>query len=165
MTALDWLPKFVEEHLSFTGKCFRHCDKPTSMKIISQDTNRVFGVYTCPDGFVSQVVYFSQKPDLDWFKSTIESQVGAENFTSNDVRVATRHGWELGGNALESMQTALGPNQSLIEMYWTRYPRTDAQKQVTISLCTGDRSRAGCLRLFAHDSGKVEKFCPICRKG
>jgi len=161
---LDWLPKFVEEHLRFTGKCFRHCDKPTSMKVIFQDSARVLGAYACPDGFVSQVVYFSQKPDLNWFNSTVSSQVGTENFTINDVRIATRHGWELGGNAQESLTEKLGPNATITEVYWTRYARTDAQKQVAISLCTGDGSRPGCLKLFAHESGKTEKFCPTCRR-
>ena len=160
---MDWLPKFVEDHLSFTGKCFRHCDKPTSMKVISQDSTHVLGAYTCPDGFVSQIVYFSQRPDLNWFNSTISNQVGPENFTTNDVRTATRHGWELGGNADESLEAKLGPNSSLTEVYWTRYARTNAQKQIAISLCAGDSSRHGCLKLFAHESGNVEKFCPICR--
>jgi len=162
---LDWLPKFVAENLSFTGKCFRHCDKPTSMRVISQDSTRVLGAYVCPDGFVSQVVYFSQKPDLQWFNSTISSQVGADNFAVNDVRVASRHGWELGGNAQEFLQAKLGSNASLTEAYWTRYARTDAEKQIAISLCVGDGSRPGCLSLFAHESGMIEKFCPACRQG
>ena len=161
---MDWLPKFVQEHLSFTGKCFRHCDKPTSMKVISQASNLVLGAYTCPDGFVSQVVYFSQRPDLKWFNSTLSSQVGPENFTTNDVRVATRHGWELGGDAYERLKAQLGPNPSITEVYWTRYARTDEQKRIAISLCTGDGSRAGCLRLFAHESDKVQRFCPACRR-
>jgi len=161
---LDWLLKFVEEHLSFTGKCFRHCGKPTSMKIMSQDSTRVLGAYTCPDGIVSQVVYFSLKPDLKWFNRTVSRQVGTKNFKTSDVRIATRHGWELGGNAQESLKAKLGSNPSLTEVYWTRYARTEAQKRIAISLCMGDGSRPGCLKLFAHQSGKVEKSCPACRR-
>ena len=134
------------------------------MKVISQDSTRVLGAYVCPDGFVSQVVYFSEKPDLNWFNSTINSQVGSENFVATDVRVATRHGWELGGNALESLKAKLGPDPSITEVYWTRYPKTDLQKQTAISLCMGDSLHPGCLRLFAHESGKVERFCPACRQ-
>jgi hypothetical protein len=133
------------------------------MKVISQDSTRVLGAYTCPDGFVSQVVYFSQRPDLNWFNSTISKQVGPENFTTNDVRTARRHGWELGANADESLKAKLGPNSSLTEVYWTRYARTNAQKQIAISLCTGDSSHPGCLKLFAHESGNVEKLCLACR--
>jgi len=133
------------------------------MKVMFQDSTSMLGAYTCPDGFVSQVVYFSQKPDLNWFNTTISNQVGLENFMTNDVRPATRHGWELGGNADESLKAKLGPNSSITEVYWTRYARTNAQKQIAISLCTGDSSRSGCMKLFAHESGKVEKFCPACR--
>ena len=162
---MDWLSKFVEEHLSFTGKCFRHCDKPTSMKLIHEDSSRVLGAYACPDGFVSQVVYLSQKPDINWFKRTINSQIGNENFTASDIRVATRHGWELGGTAYETLKTHLRSNSSLTEVYWTRYARTDAQKKIAISLCVGDTSRRGCLKLFAHEAEKTELFCPACRRG
>lgn len=161
---VEWLPKFVERYLSFTGKCFRHCDGPTSMKVILQDPTRIIGAYACPDGFVSQVVYFSQKPNLKWFSDTIVNQVGSENFTTNDVRVATRHGWELGGDAVETLEAQLGVNPSVTEVYWTRYPRTEAQKQIAVSLCTGDVSHPGCLRLFAHDRNKIERLCPTCRR-
>ena len=133
------------------------------MKLIVQEPTRVLGAYICPDGIVSQVVYFSQKPDLNWFSKTILNQVGAVNFTTNDVRTATRHGWELGGDACQVLDAELGPDSSITEVYWTRYPRTDAQKQVAISVCTGDASRVGCLKLFAHDRDKVERFCVNCR--
>jgi hypothetical protein len=163
--SLDWLPKFVADYMSFSGKCFRHCDKPTSLKVISQDSARVLGAYTCPDAFVSQVVYFSQKPDLEWFNDTIAEQVGAESFTTNDVRVATRHGWELGENADADLRAKLGSNPTITEVYWTRYARTDAQKKTAVSLCMGDHSHPGCLKLFAHASERVERLCPLCRRG
>jgi len=160
---MDWFPEFVREHLSFKGKCFRHCDKPTSLKVVIEDSTRVLGAYVCPDGFVSQVVYFSQKPDLTWFTNKLTSEVGVENFTPNDVRVASRYGWELGGNALETLEAKAGTNSPITEVYWTRYARTDAAKQVAISLCTGDPSRSGCLKLFAHDRNTLERFCPACK--
>ena len=159
---MDWFSDFVLKYLSFKGKCFRHCDKSTSMQILSQEPLRVVGAYVCPDGFVSQVVYFSPSADLKWFESMISSQVGRENFASNDVRIGSRHGWELGGEARQLLETKLGMGKSVTEVYWTRYARTDAQKRVAISICTGDGVRKGCLRLFAHDSGRVERLCPVC---
>jgi hypothetical protein len=132
------------------------------MKLISQDSTRVVGAYVCPDGFVSQVVYFSQKPDLKWFEGMLVGQVGKENFTSNDVRVASRHGWELGRDALETLEEKLGTGASITEVYWTRYARTDAQKKIAVSLCRGDSSQGGCMRLFAHDRNDVKRFCPSC---
>jgi hypothetical protein len=133
------------------------------MRLIAEDSTQVLGAYICPDGFVSQVVYFSQKPDLKWFTDKITSEVGREHFSPNDVRVASRHGWELGGKALEILEAKAGTNSTITEVYWTRYPRTDAEKQVAISLCIGDRSRSGCLKLFAHDRNMVQTFCPACK--
>ena len=133
------------------------------MRLMVEDSARILGAYVCPDGFVSQVVYFTQKPDLKWFTDKITSEVGQENFTSNDVRVASRHGWELGGNALETLEAKAGTNSAITEVYWTRYPRTDAEKQIAISLCIGDPSKSGCLKLFAHDRNIVERFCAACR--
>ncbi len=160
---MDWFPEFVRDYLSFKGKCFRHCDKQTSMKVLVEAPTQVLGAYVCPDGFVSQVVYFSQKPDLKWFTDKLTSEVGLENFTSNDVRVASRHGWELGGKALKTLEEKAGKNSMITEVYWTRYARTDAEKQTVISLCMGDRSRPGCSKLFAHDRDSAESFCPTCK--
>ena len=133
------------------------------MRVVAEDSTSIVGAYVCPDGFVSQVVYFSQKPDLKWFTDKLEMEVGKENFTHNDVRVASRHGWELGGKALETLEGKAGKNSMITEVYWTRYARTDAEKQTAISLCIGDRSRPGCSKLFAHDRDSAESFCPTCK--
>ena len=148
--------------MSFTGKCFRHCDKPTSMKPIIREASKVVATYTCPDGFVSQVVYFSERPDLDWFSKMMATQVGEEHYTTDDVRTASRQGCELGNDARSELEHHLGRDGKVVEVYWTRYPRTDEQKIRGISLCTGDASRAGCLKIFAHDVSKDEKVCPAC---
>lgn len=118
------------------------------MRVVAEDSTSIVGAYVCPDGFVSQVVYFSQKPDLKWFTDKLEMEVGKENFTSNDVRVASRHGWELGGNAFEALEAKAGTNSPITEVYWTRYARTDAAKQIAISLCVGDRSAVRLLEAF-----------------
>ncbi len=133
------------------------------MKVLVEDSTRILGAYVCPDGFVSQVVYFSQQPDMKWFTDKLASEVGRENFMPHDVRVASRHGWELGGKARETLEAKVGTNSPITEVYWTRYARTDAEKQTAISLCIGDGSRSGCLRLFAHDRNMVEKFCLACK--
>jgi hypothetical protein len=156
-------PELVKRYLSYTGKCFRHCDKPTTMTTILEDSKRLVGAYTCPDGFVSQVVYFSLKPNLEWFTGFLSSQVGQGNISREDIRVASRHGWELGGDAEEALQRELKPSASIKEAYWTRYPKTEKQKQQAISLCLGEGSRKGCMKLFIHDRLSTERFCPACQ--
>jgi len=80
-----------------------------------------------------------------------------------DLRVASRHGWELGGDAQEILDSRLGEGAGVNEIYWTRYPKTEEQKQQAVSLCVGDGSKVGCMRLFMHDRNSVERLCPSCR--
>jgi hypothetical protein len=160
---MDWLPEFIHKYLTFAGKCYRHCDKPTTIRVISQDSSHVLGAYACPDGVVSQVVYFSLKPNLPWFENLLSEQVGGEYVDSRDVRLATRHGWELAKGAQEELEAKLGLGGSLREVYWRRYPKSDAQKQLNVSLCIGNESNAGCLRLFMQGKESNERLCPACR--
>lgn len=159
-----WFASFVLRYLTFTGKCFRHCEKPTSMSLISQTSNQLVGAYNCPAGVVSQVVYFSLKPDLDWFRNLLEVQVGADNISAQDIRVASRHGWELGGNAIRILRQQLDKGASVCQVYWTRYPKTEEQKQLVLFLCRGDDQKRGCMKLFLQDRNAVERLCSECRK-
>jgi hypothetical protein len=133
------------------------------MKMIARDEERVVGAYVCPSGFVSQVVYFSPNPGLEWFRDMLSKQVGTENVSVRDIRVASRHGWELGTDAQEILESNLGRGRSIKEIYWTRYPQTEDQKKRAVSLCLGNNSRAGCMRLFIHDRDVEEALCPACR--
>lgn len=160
---MDQFPEFVLKYLNFTGKCFRHCEKPTTMKVVSQNSDRLVGAYVCPDGFVSQVVYFSTQPDSEWFERMLRAQVGPENINHRDIRFASRHGWELGGDAQAALRSKLGEGGVIHEVYWTRYPKTEEEKQQVVSLCVGDGSKAGCMKLFMHNRNSVERFCPSCK--
>jgi hypothetical protein len=160
---MDWLQEFVTENLSFTGKCYRHCDRPTSMNVISASSDWLVAAYTCPDGFVSQVVYFSPKPDHGWFINWITDQVGKENFSERDIRLASRHGWELGKDAQRKMESKLGSGATIKELYWTRYPNTEREKQQAVSLCLGDGTKPGCWKLFIHNRDSKEMLCRACR--
>ena len=160
---MDWFPEFVRKYLTFTGKCYRHCDKPTEMIVLNQNPTTLIGAYVCPDCFVSQVVYFSTQPDPDWFERLLQDQVGNANVNHRDLRMASRHGWELGGDAQEVLSAKLGENASITEVYWTRYPQSEDQKQKAVSLCTGDAAKPGCMKLFMHDRNSMERLCPSCK--
>ena len=160
---MDWFPEFVLKYLNFTGKCYRHCDKPTAMKVVSQNSTSLVGAYLCPEAFVSQVVYFSIQPDLEWFENSLREQVGQENVNHRDLRLASRHGWELGGDAQTILDSKLGKGTGVTEIYWTRYPKTEEQKQQAVSLCVGDGLKVGCMKLFMHDRNSTERLCLSCR--
>lgn len=133
------------------------------MKPLAQDSARVIGAYFCPDGFVSQVVCFGLKLEVDMFKRFISDQVGGDNLSPRDIRVASRHGWELGEEAESFLRSRLGDRGVVSEIYWTRYAKTDAEKRRALSLCIGEGAATGCLKLFMHDRNSVEKLCPACR--
>jgi hypothetical protein len=95
----------------------------------------------------------------------ISGQVGSENFASNDVRVGARHGWELEGDARHLLETKLGTDDSITEVYWSRYPKTDAEKQIAISVCKGEGARKGRPHLFTHDRTNIDKLCLECGRG
>jgi len=157
------LRTFIDNHLTFTGKCFHHCKNPTTMRIIKEARGKIVAAYTCPDGFVSQVVYLTDsKPDLEWFREFLSEQVGKRNVSERDVRIATRYGWELGGKTRRQIQSQLGPAGKLAEVYWTRYPKTELQKKKAISLCIGSSSKPGCMRLFIHSRKSKPVLCPEC---
>jgi len=162
---MGWFLEFVENYLTFTGKCYRHCQNPTSMRVISRDQESLVGAYVCPDAFVSQVVYFAPRPNVGWFRQFLVNQVGNDTVSPVDIRVATRHGWELGPRARKVLEERLGKSASIMEVYWTRYPKTEQQKQVAVSLCVGTSSQNGCLSIFMHDKDAQDKLCPKCKTG
>lgn len=161
---MGWLADVVERHLTFTGKCYGHCDKPTAAKVIFQDSDHVIGAYACPNGVVSHVVYFSLKPDLAGFQAFLSGQVGEEIVKGRDLRLASRHGWELGKGAEEEIQSKLGPAGAIKQAYWRRYPATEAEKDLLVALCVGNNSKSGCLTLFMKGKESDERLCPACRK-
>ena len=160
---MSTLKVFIDRHLTFTGKCFHHCEKPTTMRIIKDSDEKIVAAYTCPDGFVSQVVYFARsKPDLEWFRNLLSEQVGKRNVSKRDIRIASRYGWELGEQARQELESQLGPKGKITEVYWTRYPKTEQQKKIAISLCIGDSNDPGCMKLFAHSRRSKPVRCTVC---
>lgn len=156
------LKEFVETHLSFKGSCRRHCYNPTSLVPVWSDAENLVGAYVCPSAYVSRVIYFSVKPDIDWFRGFLTAQVGEEIVNERDIRPATRHGWELGNNAVTEIGE-VSPNSRVQEVYWTIYPRTENAKSRGIFLCSGPEDGRGCHKLFVQDLTSTNTQCPDCR--
>ncbi|MFQ6074930.1 MAG: glutaredoxin family protein [Candidatus Bathyarchaeia archaeon] len=156
------LREFVERYLTFEGRCRRHCDRPASYVDLGLDSEDVVGAYVCPDGYVSRVVYFSVDPDIDWFRGFLSSQVGEGIVKDRDLRIATRHGWELGDEALAETRE-ISPEGVVREVYWTVYPKTEAERRRGVFLCSYPRGEKGCGRLFIQDIRAKSRLCPRCR--
>ena len=155
------LKEFVEKYLSFKGRCRRHCDEPTSLVDLWSDSDGVVGAYVCPDGYASRVIYFSVNPDINWFKSFLTSQVGEKRVNDRNIRPATRHGWELGNDALFEIGN-VDSTGKITEVYWTIYPKTEEERSWGVFLCYDPEGKRGCRRLFVQDIKSRSKLCPKC---
>jgi len=157
------LKKFVEKYLTFQGRCYRHCDQISSFMDLRSDLNNVIGAYVCPDGYVSRVVYFSVYPDVKPLKSFLYSQVGEEIVADRDIRPATRHGWELGGDAMAEIGE-VSPTGTIKEVYWTVYPETEDERNRGVFVCSYPGKGRGCNRLFVQDKESGNRLCPKCKQ-
>jgi len=157
------LKKFVEKYLTFQGRCYRHCDQISSFMDLRSDLNNVIGAYVCPGGYVSRVVYFSVSPDVKPLKSFLYSQVGEEIVADRDIRPATRHGWELGSDAMAEIGE-VSPTGTIKEVYWTGYPETEDGRNRGVFVCSYPEKRRGCNRLFVQDKESRNRLCPKCKQ-
>ena len=150
----------VRKHLLTEGvPCGRHCNDPVRFVPIYEDGKGLVGVYVCPWNYVSRAVYFSNSPDAKWFQSFLAGQAGGERIRAMDLRLATRHGWELGGDAEAEIQD-LAP-LGIKQYYWTFYPKSDEDKKKGTFLCA--KENRGCSRIFTKSIEEESKLCPACR--
>jgi len=147
---------FVNLHLIIRdAKCYRHCQKSASFVTLSQEDSSMVGAYICPENYVSRVVYFSLDPDLSWFEKFLKAQIG-DLLRSRDLRLATRHGWELGGNA--EMEISEISDHGVKQYYWTFYPQSEMEKNTGAFRCEN------CGKLFTKRFSDESKLCPECAK-
>ncbi len=157
------LDDFVQRHLVFKVECRRHCDRPADYRVLSATPDEVVGGYICPDGFVSRVVYFSLKPNLDWFYTFLSDQLGKELVENRDLRTATRHGWELDENAAAELACLTSQEVPLIkEVYWVYHPKDDVEKTRGVFICSDPSQERGCGRLFLQEITSENRLCPRC---
>jgi hypothetical protein len=148
---------FVNRYLVVKdAKCHRHCQDPARLVSMFIGDSSVVGAYICPSSYVSRVVYFAVRPDREWFEKFLREQVGSM-LRPRDLRVATRHGWELGGNA-EAEILGISDTGDVKEYYWTFYPKTDPEKSMGAFICKN------CGTLFAKSFSDESAVCPKCTK-
>jgi hypothetical protein len=155
------LKGFVDRFLNVQATCRRPCGKPSRLKELWANHESIIGAYTCPDGHVSRVVYFSESPNFVWFQKFLSSKLGEEIVAQRDIRPATRYGWELQGDALSELQT-ISSTGSIKEVYWTRYP-TEADQNRKVFLCSNHRKGTKCNKLFMQNIQSPNALCPQCK--
>jgi len=153
---------FVNRYLRFNGRCRIHCDKLTSLVELWSDSKIFTGAYVCPNGYASRVLCFSTEPDIKWFKNFLTNQVGEEMVKDHDLRVATRHGWELESDLVTEIRS-LSPTDVINVLYWTTYPQTEEERRRGMFLCSDPQKGKGCKKLFVQEIMSTNRLCPKCR--
>ncbi len=113
---------------------------------------------------MSRVVYFSVHPDVKRFKTFLCSQVGEKIVADRDFRPATRHGWELAGNAMAEIGN-VSSTGVIKEVYWTIYPKTEDERRRGVFLCSNLERGRRRRRLFVQDKNSRNRQCPKCNLG
>jgi hypothetical protein len=151
----DEFSNFVNRYMIVQDtKCYRHCHSGAKFVALKADRPGIIGGYFCPGNYASRVVYFSLHPDRDWFEKFLVDQVG-ERVRSRDIRYATRHGWELGGDAETEIKEI--STDGITQLYWTAYPASEEEKSSGAFRCEN------CGRLFVKTFSDKSKLCPDCR--
>ncbi len=150
----DYL-SFVKNYLIVEGTpCYRHCEKPVHFKPFSESESNILGAYVCQDNYVSRIVYFAMKPDSDWVQNFLQQDLdGGQRVRVKDIRVATRHGWELGKNAELEAKKIFKESEGIKEYYWTFYPANDYEKSNGNFLCES------CGKLFVQANSSKSNVC------
>jgi len=152
----------VTKKIQFTGQCRLHCDQSTSLVELWSDSKRYAGAYVCPNGYASRLLCFNREADIKWFKNFLTNQVGDEMVKDRDLRVATRHGWELEGDLTTEIRS-LSSTGVINVVYWTTYPQTEEEKRRGVFLCSDPQTGNGCRRLFVQEVTSMKRLCPQCK--
>jgi hypothetical protein len=149
---------FVRKYLVVEGlPCARHCDKTTHFVPLMENRDKIIGAYTCPDNYVSRIVAFELKQNnggIPWLIGYVRNELeGGSLVRDKDFRSATRHGWELGGNAEEEIKSFADQSNGIKEYYWTFYARSDDEKKIGNFLCEK------CGKLFTQPMNTKNKIC------
>ncbi|HLN50473.1 MAG: hypothetical protein ACLQD9_08145 [Thermoplasmata archaeon] len=160
------LPPTLEAALETTGaKCYRHCDKPLRIRRLRSRLPGFWSVRACPSGVVSVTDY------VEWTRRDPTVGVGIQlrRWTfpstlvrSRDLRLATRHGPEL-GRAAERLLASARPARGVRVVYWRVYPfRAKNGTERRLFVCF--RRTHPSPVFFASAPSAASWGCPVCAR-
>lgn len=153
MELLDFVEKYL---VAKEARCYRHCSQSAKFAPVYESESSLVGAYVCPDKYVSRAVYFSDKPDEEWFYSFLSAQLGSDWVRKRDIRMATRFGWELGGNAEDEIKE-VSKSGKLVQYYWSFRPENNEERSRGTFLCSN------CGKFYVKPK-TGDSPCPHCGK-
>ena len=149
----DSIRKTVEMHLTENTKCYNHCESPATHHFIRDDT----ACYACSGGYVSKIIMYGSQADAAGLRNFVDGLFnGAADIRDEDIRVATRHPWELGIEGTSSGNTVLR------EAYWNQNYRrgmSGETDRITLYRCVS------CGKLFMQAYSREPARCEDCKGG
>ena len=166
MTGSPPVPRAVRAALRpQSPKCYRHCREPVRGYAIQSRLGGFWRLYACPGGAVSVTAYVertARDPSPKVREFLRDRSVPPTLVTWHDLRLATRHGPELGRTA-ERVLARARPPSTIRVVYWRLYPfrgRDGAERRLFVC------RRHGVARpvFFVDSSSASRPTCPVCAK-
>ncbi len=145
------------------GKCYRHCDRPIETRGVASPLPGLWQVHACPSGVVSVTSYAerTRRDPTKAVRTVLRAwSVPPRLVRSWDLRLATRHGPEL-GRAAERFLGSTGPRRGVRVVYWRVYP-TRGRDGIERRLFVCFRRRHKTPVFFVAPSTSRAAACPVC---
>lgn len=146
-----------------SARCYRHCKKPVSAWTLATSLPGLWQVYACPGGAVSVTSYAHWSPvdPTPAVRAYLRRHTWPGSLvTLRDLRVATRHGPEL-GRSVERFLARGRPRRAVRVVYWRVYPfraRNGSEQRLFVCQRHG-RSRP----VFFPSLATSDRWdCPVC---
>jgi hypothetical protein len=162
MTPSGTLPPVLRSALAWPGgRCFRHCDRPVRFHRLASRLPGSWVVGACPSGVVSVARYaeWTGRDPSDRVLRQLRRWTRPRTLVRvRDLRLATRHGPELGREAERYLGRA-SPRRPVRIVYWRLYPfRTRGGAERRLFVCLR-RAHDGPI-FYAADPAAPAPGCP-----
>lgn len=147
-----------------TACCYRHCAKPVRGFPLAVPLPGTALIYACPGGVVSVTTYVERTEDdpTRALRAVLQTHCRPPRLVrAFDLRLATRHGPELGRNAERRLARDRPPRPVRV-VYWRVYPFRDREgEELRVFVCRrhGDRGPV----FYPYAATAVRGECPVCR--
>jgi len=147
------------------GKCYRHCDRPIRIRSVSSRLPGTWKVRACPSGVVSVTTYteWTRDDPTPKVRDVLRRWTVPSSLVRLwDLRIATRHGPELGRGAERALR-AVRPTRGVRVVYWRVYPfRARDGTERRLFVC--QRRNHPSPVFFAASPGAKKWGCPVCAR-
>ncbi|HTT44601.1 MAG TPA: hypothetical protein VMH38_01110 [Thermoplasmata archaeon] len=147
------------------GSCYRHCDRPIRARAVPSLLPGLLYVRACPLGVVSVTSYaeWTRRNPIASVRRLLRQWSEPPSLVRDrDLRLATRHGPELGHSA-ERFLSRQRPRRGVRVVYWRVYPFRD-RKGAERRLFVCFRRRHPHPVFFAASPTEVPAPCPACAR-